>query len=147
MHRFQYGVVVPFVLEARERRQGADGDEYQLLFSPGNFAGFQPSLFSEEDYLPPRPHPRDYDKEIKTAWKKTDQGFSGDIAIPVDYFDGGKFQPGYEIGLSFGARKAFPPPPGKTDEEGARITFGSKADRLFPANFGNPSSYQRLVLR
>ena len=128
-------------------RQGADGDEYQLLFSPGNFAGVQPSLFSQEDYLPPRPNPRDYDKEIKTAWKKTDQGFSGDIAIPVDYFDGGKFQPGYEIGLSFGARKTFPPPPGKTDQESDHITFGSKADRLFPANFGNPSSYQRLVLK
>ena len=130
-------------------RQSADGDEYQLLFSPGNFAGVAPSLFSDEDYLPPRPHPRDYAKEIKTAWKKTSTGFSGDIAIPVSYFEGGKFRVGYEIGLSFGARKAFPPPPGKTEgeeAEGDHITFGSKADRLFPANFGNPSSYQRLVL-
>jgi len=130
-------------------RQSADGDEYQLLFSPGNFAAVTPSLFSDEDYLPPRPHPRDYAKEIKTAWKKTNTGFSGDIAIPVSYFEGGKFRPGYEIGLSFGARKAFPPPPGKTEdaEETAHITFGSKVDRLFPAQFGNPSSYQRLVLK
>jgi len=130
-------------------RQSADGDEYQLLFSPGNFAGVAPSLFSDEDYLPPRPHPRDYAKEIKAAWKKTNTGFSGDIAIPVLYFEGGKFRTGYEIGLSFGARKAFPPPPGKTenDEENDHITFGSKVDRLFPANFGNPSSYQRLVLK
>src|SRR6266566_3151540 len=93
---------------------------------------------------------RDYAKEIKTAWKKTNTGFSGDIAIPVSYFEGGKFRAGYEIGLSFGARKAFPPPPGKTEgdeAEGDHITFGSKADRLFPANFGNPSSYQRLVLK
>jgi len=129
-------------------RQSADGDEYHILFSPGNFAGVAPSLFSEEDHLPPRPHPRDYAKEIRTAWKKTNTGFSGDIAIPVSYFDGGKFRAGYEIGLSFGARKAFPPPPGssESDEESAHITFGSKLDRLFPANFGNPSSYQRLVL-
>jgi hypothetical protein len=126
-------------------RQRADGDEYQLLFSPGNFAGVAPSLFSEEDYLPPRPHPRHYAQEIKTAWKKTSTGFSGDIAIPVEYFEGGKFRAGYEIGLSFGARKAFPPP--QAGEEGEHIAFGSKADRLFPAEFGNPSSYQRLVLK
>ena len=30
------------------------GDEYHLLFSSGNFAGIEPSVFSDEDYLPPR---------------------------------------------------------------------------------------------
>ena len=30
------------------------GDEYALYFSPGNFANVKPSIFSDEDYLPPR---------------------------------------------------------------------------------------------
>ncbi|HEV2493848.1 MAG TPA: beta-N-acetylglucosaminidase domain-containing protein [Terriglobia bacterium] len=149
------GDVVRLTIETAFRRNftraAADGDEYLLLFSPGNFAGVPPSIFSEEDYLPPRPHPRDYDHDIKTAWKKTVAGFSGDIAIPVGYFDGGKFHAGYEIGLSFGARKVLPPPPGSPagtgEEENEHISFDSKADRLFPASFGNPATYQRLVLR
>jgi hypothetical protein len=121
-----------------------------LLFSPGNFSGIQPSVWSEEDYLPPRPHPRDFPNEIRTAWKKTANGFSGDIAIPMYYFAGGRFRPGYEIGLSFSIQKHFPPPPGQAaneDDENRRILFTSKADTLFRASFGNPSTYQRLVLR
>ncbi len=119
-----------------------------------------PSIFSEEDYLPPRPHPRHYDKEIKTAWKKTPTGFSGEIAIPVFYFDGGRFQPGYEIGLGFGAQKALPLSSGvagasqeerqrfalKSQEELQLIILTSKKDGLFPVSFGNPATYQRLVL-
>ena len=131
----------------------ADVDEYHLFFSPGNFSGVKPSVFSDEDYLPPRPQPRDYNREIKTAWKKTRAGFSGDIAIPVSYFDagpssavkaGGAFRPGYEIGLSFAAQKVIPSK--KADQESERIVFASKTDRIFPLRFGNPSSYQRLVL-
>ncbi len=124
----------------------ANGDEYRLFFSPGNFAGVESSVFSDEDYLPPRPQPRDYNQDLKTAWKKTASGYSGDIAIPVSYFDGGRFQDGYEIGLSFGAQKFIPPtnPPGT--EEGQRIALTSKADRLFPVRVSNPSTYQRLVL-
>jgi len=138
-----------------------NGDRYSLLFSPGNFVDVPPSIFSEEDYLPPRPRPRHYEKEIKTAWKKTPTGFSGDIAIPVFYFDGGRFRPGYEIGLSFGVQKALPLPQvvaAKTQEERVRaalksqedlkpIVLNSKKDRLFPVRFGNPATYQRLVLR
>jgi len=126
----------------------AAGNEYLLLFSPGNFAGVGPSVFSEEDYLPPRPQPRDYNREIKTVWKKSAQGFSGDIAIPSSYFDAGRFSGGYEIGLSFGTQKVLPSLPGKVggEETRRRIVFSSKTDRLFPADFDNPSSYQRLVL-
>ncbi len=124
----------------------ADGDEYRLLFSPGNFSGVEPSVFSDEDYLPPRPHPRDYNREIKTAWKRTPEGFSGEIAIPVFYFDGGAFRPGYEIGLSFAAQKVLAPRKPVGEEEIERIYFSSKSDRLFPVEFDNPSSYQRLVL-
>ena len=40
------------------------GDEYTLYFSPGNFAGVKPSIFSDEDYLPPRPQPHNYMQEI-----------------------------------------------------------------------------------
>jgi len=126
----------------------ADGDEYFLLFSPGDFAGVGPSVFSEEDYLPPRLQPRDYNSEIKTAWKKTAKGFSGDIAIPAAYFDTRKFSTGYEIGLSLGTQKVLPPPSRKAaaEQDLERIVFSSKTDRLFPVDSGNPSSYQRLVL-
>jgi hypothetical protein len=126
----------------------ADGDEYSLLFSPGNFAGVGPSVFSEEDYLPPRPQPRDYDREIKTTWKKSAKGFSGDIAVPSSYFDAGKFSEGYEIGLAFAVQKVLLAPGGKAgaEEPRGRIVFSSKTDRLFPVSFGNPSSYQRLLL-
>jgi hypothetical protein len=123
------------------------GDEYRWLFSPGNFAGVEPSVFSDEDYLPPRAQPHNYGQEIKTAWKKTSQGFSGDIAIPVSYFDGAKFSEGYEIGLAFGAQKVFPAP-GKEvpDEDPERIVFASKSGQAFHVRLENPSSYQRLVL-
>lgn len=126
----------------------ADGDEYLLYFSPGNFAGVGPSLFSEEDYLPPRPRPHDYQAEIRTTWKKTPAGFSGDIAIPASYFDG-PFRPGYEIGMVFGAQKVMAPPPGVAAGDPSdlpRIVFTSKHDTVFPARFTNPRSYQRLVL-
>ncbi len=122
----------------------ADGDEYRLFFSPGNFSGVEPSVFSDEDYLPPRPHPHDYNKEIKTAWKKTRRGYSGDLAIPASFFEGGRIFGGYEIGLSFGVQKAFPT--SKAGEDVERIVLSSKADRLFPVRLDNPSSYQRLVL-
>jgi len=123
------------------------GDEYRLLFSPGSFAGVEPSIFSDEDYLPPRAEPRNYGQDIKTAWKKTPNGFSGDIAIPVSYFDGAKFSEGYEIGLGFGAQKVFPAP-GKevADEDSERIVFASKTGQAFHVRLENPSSYQRLVL-
>jgi hypothetical protein len=122
----------------------ADSDEYRLFFSPGNFSNTPSSIFSDEDYLPPRSHPHNHNKEIKTAWLKTNQGFSGDIAIPAAYFDGGVFSSGYEIGLSFAAQKALPT--GKPEEDPNHIVFSSKADRLFPVRLDNPSSYQRLVL-
>ena len=124
-------------------RTRADGDEYRLFLSPGNFSRVGPSVFSDEDYLPLRTHPRDYERGIRTAWKKTRRGFSGDIAIPVEWFDGGKFSSGYEIGLSFGAQKVIP---SKNSDEVQRIVFSSKLDKTFPVRFGNPSTYQRLVL-
>ncbi len=122
----------------------AGTDEYRLFFSPGNFSGVPPSIFSDEDYLPPRPMLRHYEREIRTAWMKTPEGYSGDMAIPVSYFDGGRFFGGYEIGLSFAVQKVLAPR--RKREEGRKIVFSSKRDHLFPAHFGNPSSYQRLVL-
>jgi hypothetical protein len=145
----------------RKRLTGGqtNGDRYFLRFSPGNFADVPPSIFSEEDYLE-RPKPRHYEKEIKTEWKKTPVGFAGYIALPVFYFDGGKFRPGYEIGLSFGIQKALPQPQVvaatnpearvraalKAQEDLKLIVLTSKKDRLFPVRFGNPATYQRLVL-
>lgn len=146
------GDVITLFLETGFRKNfystSADGDDYHLFFSPGNFAGVEPSIYSDEDYLPPRPVPRDYNQDIKTAWKKTETGFSGDIAIPASYFEGGAFTAGYEIGLTFGAQKAFPTPKHRagSEEEARAMVFGSKTNPVFPARFGNPSSYQRLVL-
>jgi hypothetical protein len=122
------------------------GDEYSLWFSPGDFKEVKPSVFSDEDYLPLRPRKHDYDKEIKTAWRKTASGYSGDLAIPVSFFQGGKFTRGYEIGFAFKVQKAFPSPQASEQEELQRIVFTSKADRLFHANIDNPASLQRLVL-
>src|SRR5579859_2082652 len=146
------GDVISLIFETAFRRNffniSTNGDEYQLLLSPGDFAAVKPYVYSEEDYLPLRPVQHDYNKEVKTAWKKTASGFSGDMAIPVAWFDGGKFQTGYEIGLTLGAQKAFPQNSGDASgsENVPHVILRSKADRVFPARIGNPSTYQQLVL-
>ncbi len=146
------GDTVSLILETAFRKNfyniSASGNEYLLHFSPGNFADVKPCVYSEEDYLPLRAVAHDYNQEIKTAWKKTPTGYSGDIAIPVRWFDGGKFQAGYEIGLTLGAQKALPRHSRNLNpmEEIPRILFRSKADPAFPVHVGNPSTYQRLVL-
>jgi hypothetical protein len=122
------------------------GDEYALYFSPGNFSGVKPSIFSDEDYLPPRAQLHDYMKEIYTAWKKTSHGYSGDIAIPMTFFDGGKLELGYELGLGFSVAKAFRPSRPTDAEDLERIVLQSKKDHLFRVSTGNPSSFPRLVL-
>jgi hypothetical protein len=106
----------------------------------------KPSPFSDEDYLPLRPRKHDYNREIKSAWKKTAGGYSGDLAIPVSFFGGGKFASGYEIGLAFNVQKVFPSPQSAAPEESPRIVFTSKADQLFHATINNPASLPRLVL-
>jgi hypothetical protein len=122
------------------------GDEYALYFSPGNFSGVKPSIFSDEDYLPPRAQLHDYMKEIYTAWKKTSHGYSGDIAIPMTFFDGGKLELGYELGLGFSVAKVFRPSRPTDAEDLERIVLQSKKDHLFRVSTGNPSSFPRLVL-
>ena len=122
------------------------GDEYALYFSPGNFAGVKPSIFSDEDYLPPRPEAHNYMQEIHTAWKKTPNGFSGDIAIPATFFAGGKLAPGYEVGLEFSLMKVVPPTRPTDAEDLERIVLESKKDHLFRSTTRNPSSFPRLVL-
>jgi len=122
------------------------GDEYTLYFSPGNFADVKPSIFSDEDYLPPRTPPHNYMQEIYTAWKKTGSGYSGDIAVPVTFFEGGKFVQGYELGLGFCVTKVIRPARANDAEDLERIVLQSKKDHLFHVSAGNPSSYPRLVL-
>jgi len=122
------------------------GDEYALYFSPGNFAGVKPSIFSDEDYLPTRPYPHDYMQEIYTAWKRTSKGYSGDIGIPVTFFQGGKFAPGYELGLAFSTTKVIRPPRPTSVEDLERIVLQSKKDHLFRVSTGNPSSFPRVAL-
>ena len=122
------------------------GDEFELYFSPGNFAGVKPSIFSDEDYLPPRALPHNYMQEIYTAWKKTSNGYSGDIAVPVSFFEGGKLAQGYELGLEFGVTKVLRPTRLTNAEDQERIVLQSKRDHLFRATTENPSSSPRLVL-
>jgi hypothetical protein len=122
------------------------GNEYTLYFSPGNFAGVKPSIFSDEDYLPPRPQPHNYMQEIYTAWKKTAHGYSGDIAIPVTFFAGGKFAQGYELGLGLSVTKVIRPSRPTDPEDLERVVLQSKKDHLFRIIAGNPSSFPRLVL-
>jgi hypothetical protein len=146
------GDFVSLLLETAFRKNfyntTANSDEYLLLFSPGNFADVKPFIYSQEDYLTFRAVPHDYNQEIKTAWRRTATGYSGDIAIPVRWFDGGKFQAGYEIGLTLGGQKALPHnlTTVNPNAESPHIYFRSKADPVFPVRVGNPSTYQRLVL-
>ncbi len=146
------GDAVSLILETAFRKNflatHAGVDEYDLFLSPGNFQGVAPDIYSAEDYLPPRPVTHDYPKEVQSVWLRTATGYSGDIALPASWFDGKRFSEGYEVGLVFGAQKVFPPPAGSPpDEEKIKqMTFRSKADAVFPARFGNPATYQRLVL-
>ena len=146
----QIGDTFALMLEAGFRKNflatEPTGDEYTLYFSPGNFAGVKPSIFSDEDYLPPRPQPHNYMQEIYSAWKKTGNGYSGDIAIPVTFFEGGKFAPGYELGLGFSVMKAIRPARPTDAEDLERVVLQSKKDHLFRVSAGNPSSFPRVVL-
>ncbi len=146
------GDVVALLLETAFRKNfnavHPGGDEYSLLFSPGDFQAVAPGVYSQEDYISPRPVPRDFGREIQTGWKKTVNGFSGDIVIPAAWFDGGKFSEGYEVGIVLSAQKVLAPAAGNAQDEDTlkRILFRSKSDRTFPARFGNPATYQRIVL-
>jgi hypothetical protein len=146
----QNGDTFELMLEAGFRKnflaKEPTGDEYTLYFSPGNFAGVKPSIFSDEDYLPPRPQPHNYMQEIYTAWEKTGNGYSGDIAIPVTFFEGGKFAPGYELGLGFSVTKVIRPTKPTDAEDLERVVLHSKKDHLFRVRAQNPSSFPRLVL-
>ena len=107
---------------------------------------YNSSIFSDEDYLPLRSQPHNYMQEIYTAWKKTGSGYSGDTAIPVTFFEGGKFAPGYEMGLGFGVTKVIRPARPTDAEDLERVVLQSKKDHLFRISTANPSSFPRLVL-
>jgi len=47
-----------------------------------NFAELNQHLLRRKINLPPRAQPHNYMQEIYTAWIKTAEGYSGDIAIP-----------------------------------------------------------------
>jgi hypothetical protein len=85
-------------------------------------------------------------QSIFTTWKKTAQGYSGDVAIPAAFFDAGKFAAGYEIGMGLSIRKVLRPTKPTHSEDLERITLQSKSDHLFHLGPRNPSSYPRLVL-
>lgn len=126
-------------------RHGRPDAAYDLYLSPGNFDDVKPSIYCEQDFLPPRSHRHDYDEEIKTVWKKTSKGFSGDVAIPVSFFAGRAFSLGQEIALSFGAQKTFPSKEPLGDDV-PQIVFTSKADSVFRVDPENPVTFQLLLL-
>jgi len=126
-------------------RHGRPDAAYDLYLSPGNFDNVKPSIYCEQDFLPPRSHPHDYDEEVKTAWKKTLKGFSGDIAIPVSFFTGHAFSLSQEIALSFGAQKTFVSKEPVGDDV-PQIVFTSKTDSLFRVDPENPVTFQKLRL-
>ena len=142
----QNGDAFRLIFETRQPQSGPGKpiDVYDLYLSPGDFADVKPSIYCDEDYLPPRPQTHNYNEEIKTAWKKTENGFSGEVAIPTSFFAGPKFTVGQEIGLSFGAQKTFPP--SELSVNPLQIVFTSKRDPLFRVDAGNPSTLQRLRL-
>jgi hypothetical protein len=145
----QNGDVFRLILDTAARgaaRHGRATSAYDLYLSPGNFAGVGPSIYCEEDFLPPRPLSHDYNKEIRTAWKRTPAGFSADIVVPISFFEGRSFTAGQEIGLSFGAQKSFPPKSPSEQEEPQQIVFTSKKDPIFHVDPENPVTFQPLVL-
>jgi hypothetical protein len=116
-------------------------DAFTLLLSPGNFSGIAPQFHINKSNLPERF--TNYQQQIKTAWKKTDHGYSGDIAIPASFFEGG-LSDSYEIGLGVVAQKVAPP--AAQGEESQRVRLSSKHDSLIPVGYNNPATYQHLVL-
>jgi hypothetical protein len=118
---------------------------FDLYLSPGNFADVIPSVYCNEDFFPLRSRPHNYSQEIRTTWKKTVTGFSGDVVVPAAFFAHQSFAPGQEIGLSFEAQKVFPPKD-PFEEDPARIVFSSKEGSLFPVESQSPATFQRMRL-
>ena len=118
---------------------------FDLYLSPGNFSRVKPAIYSDEDMFPMRPKIHNYNREIHTIWTKTPNGFSGDVVVPVSFFNRRNFSAGQQIGLSFGVQKAFPPKDPSADNPD-RIIFSSKGDSLFPVDQENPETLQQMVL-
>jgi hypothetical protein len=118
---------------------------FDLYLSPGDFADVKPGVYCNEDFFPLRPRSHDYDREIRATWKKTANGFSGDVVVPAAFFTRQNFALGEAIGLSFGAQKVFPPKD-PFDEDPPRIVFSSKEGRLFPVESQSPATFQRMDL-
>jgi hypothetical protein len=143
---------VDVVLEAAFRSDyyltKAGANDYHFFFSPGDFGGSDASLVNLLPRAPGGPRPPDY-RDIRTVWKRTARGFSGEVAVPASYFEGGVLREGYEIGLSFGAQKvvsAVSDLAGGEAKANRTIHFSSKSGGAFPVNPRNPATYQRLVL-
>jgi hypothetical protein len=139
------GDMVALAIETAYRRNyyatTAGADAFTLLLSTGNFSGLAPQFHINKSNLPGRL--ANYQQQVKTAWKKTDHGYSGDIAIPASFFEG-SFGDGYEIGLGVVAQKVTPP--AAEGDEPPRVRLSSKHDTVMPVSFNNPATYQRLVL-
>jgi hypothetical protein len=145
------GDMIALAVETAFRRNyyatSAPPDAFTLHLSPGNFNDVAPNMSTNKGRLAARIS--DSGLEVTAAWKKTPQGYSGDIAIPSAYFDS-KFQEGCEIGLLVEAQKvapaAGPPQADAANNRTPREWLVSRQDQFFRPTAGNPSTYQRLVL-
>ena len=118
-------------------------DVFDLYLSPGDFAGVKPSIFCDEDFFPIRSRAHNYESEIQAAWKKTENGFSGDIIVPAAFFARPNFAPDRRIGLSFEVQKVFPPN-SPFDDDPVRIIFSSKEGALFSIEPQSPATLQQV---
>ncbi len=118
-------------------------DVFDLYLSPGDFRGVKPSVFCNEDFFPIRSRTHNYESEIQAAWKKTENGFSGDIIVPAAFFARPSFAAGQGIGLSFEVQKVFPPKDPFEDDP-LRIVFSSKESAVFPLEPQSPATLQQV---
>lgn len=145
----QNGDAFRLVLNTAQPQAAASGrvpTVFDLYLSPGDFSQVKPAIYSDEDLFPVRPRIHDYNREIHAVWKKTADGFSGDVVVPVSFLKRQNFSAGQHIGLSFGVQKAFPSKAPSADNSD-RIIFSSKGDSLFPVDQENPETLQQMVLR
>jgi len=119
---------------------------YDLYFSPGNFADIPAGVYRETEFFPSGVDSSDSVRTIRSVWKKTATGATGDIVVPAALFKDGTLTAGQRIALSFDVQKSFPHGNPLTDDPDL-IRLTSKEDMLFPISSENPRALQQVILR
>lgn len=132
----------PFILPLQNVFQFALKSPFEntYLFSfnpetpPGTAAGFLP-----------------HDSRVRAVWKKTPDGYSGQIRIQASFFGANSLHAGDETPVTFAVLEGASSPShnqaaAKPTVNPQTILMVSKQDPLFPPAVGNPASFQQLVL-